>query len=166
MLTGTHNIMITSCWLGLTSLIIIYFRNIFYVDWDSQTEKFYHISYILSSLLYLDLDSHHCSLYFLKIYSMLTGIHNLIITLCSMGLTSLSWYSLKIQSMLTGTHNSSSLHVDLDSHLWSWYLKKIYSMLTGTHNIIITLCWLAFTSLIMIFQKNHSLCWLGLTTYH
>ena len=103
MLTGTHklkNYIIYHdilCWLGLT----------------------------ISSLLYLDLDSHHWLLYFLKIYSMLTGTHNLIITLCSMGLTSLIMLFFE-----------TTIYVEWDSKL------------------IITSCWLGLTSLIMIFKKN------------
>ena len=66
---------------------------------------------------------------------MLTGTQNLIITLCSMGLTSLIMVFFE-----------NTIYVDWDSQL------------------IITSCWLGLTSLIMIFKKRYILCWLGLTT--
>ena len=40
-LTGTHKINISLCWLWLVSLIMLFYENIFYVDWDSQTWRLY-----------------------------------------------------------------------------------------------------------------------------
>ena len=142
MLTGTQNLIITLCSMGITSLIMVLFENTIYVDWDSQLiitscwlgltslimifKKRYILCWLgltTSSLLYVDLRLHHWSWYFIKI------------------IVYVDWDSQHIIN-----------HVDLYSPLWSWHILEIYSMLTGTHKLE------------NYIQCNHILCWLGLTT--
>ena len=105
MLTGTNNIISISCWLGLTTLIIIS-CDVFYVDWDSQHHHYcmltrthntdYNIMWYIScwlgltivSKFHVDSDSQHWIWYHVM-HFMLTGNNNIITISCWLGLKTL-----------------------------------------------------------------------------